>query len=176
MAVYGTLAGTSLLVSFFRSFSILNLSIRSSRSLHHEMLTSIFKSPVRFFDTNPAGRILNRFAKDLGGVDEVLPSAMLQLTDYCIQILGALVVASLVIPWVVIVIVPLLFLSYYLCSYTLRGARELKRLAAITASPVYAHFAETMRGIATIRAFGQSDEFLSTLYRYVACINNTCIY
>jgi ATP-binding cassette subfamily C (CFTR/MRP) protein 4 len=32
---------------------------------------------MRFFDTNPAGRIMNRFSKDLGMVDEMLPSTML---------------------------------------------------------------------------------------------------
>lgn len=32
---------------------------------------------MRFFDTNPSGRIMNRFSKDMGAIDEFLPKALL---------------------------------------------------------------------------------------------------
>ena len=38
--------------------------------------------------------------------------------------------------------------------------RELKRLCTITLSPVYAHFSETLAGLATIRAMRSSDRFM----------------
>lgn len=34
---------------------------------------------MRFFNVNPSGRILNRFSKDIGAVDETLPST---ITDF----------------------------------------------------------------------------------------------
>ena len=162
--VYGVLAVGSMFVAFGRSFSFLTATIKSSQNLHSRMLSAILKSPVRFFDTSPAGRILNRFAKDMGGVDETLPMAMLEMTDCFMQVVAALIVACVVNPLVTIAVVPLLGVAVCLCSYTLRASRELKRLAAISASPVYAHLGETMRGISTIRAFGQSDMFLDTFY------------
>ena len=37
--------------------------------------------------------------------------------------------------------------------------RELKRLSTVTLSPIYAHFSESLTGLATIRAFRQTERF-----------------
>ncbi|KAI9775055.1 MAG: hypothetical protein M1835_005954 [Candelina submexicana] len=47
-------------------------SIEASRKLHERMAFAIFRSPMTFFETTPAGRILNRFSSDIYRVDEVL--------------------------------------------------------------------------------------------------------
>ena len=47
--------------------------MRSSITLHNQMFSNILSATMRFFDTNPSGRILNRFSKDMGVVDEILP-------------------------------------------------------------------------------------------------------
>lgn len=39
--------------------------IRIARNIHHMMFNGIIMTSMRFFDTNPSGRILNRFSRDL---------------------------------------------------------------------------------------------------------------
>lgn len=45
---------------------------------------------MRFFDENPAGRIINRFTKDLGNVDEMLPRILLEAPQVILMATGAI--------------------------------------------------------------------------------------
>jgi ATP-binding cassette subfamily C (CFTR/MRP) protein 4 len=49
---------------------------RASTALHNNMFQQILRAPVRFFDVNPVGIILNRFSKDMGLVDNQMPTPM----------------------------------------------------------------------------------------------------
>ena len=41
--------------------------------MHQNMLNQVLSTPIRFFDLNPLGRIMNRFSKDIGLLDEAIP-------------------------------------------------------------------------------------------------------
>lgn len=47
--------------------------LKASRSLHNSLLTGILRFPMRFFDSTPTGRLLNRFSKDTQQMDLTLP-------------------------------------------------------------------------------------------------------
>jgi ATP-binding cassette subfamily C (CFTR/MRP) protein 1 len=50
--------------------------------------------------------------------------------------------------------------SYH--RYYLATSRELKRLDAVSKSPIFTWFSESLAGISTIRAFNQQDIFIAT--------------
>lgn len=50
----------------FRSIGFYSICVRASQNLHNAMFDGIISTTMRFFDTNPGGRILNRFSKDIG--------------------------------------------------------------------------------------------------------------
>ncbi|KAF2231926.1 multidrug resistance-associated protein 1 [Viridothelium virens] len=136
-------------------------SIEASRKLHERMAFAIFRSPMRFFETTPAGRILNRFSSDIYKVDEVLARTFNMLFVNSARAAFTLVVISTSTPIFVALILPLGGLYLYIQRYYLRTSRELKRLDSVTRSPIYAQFQESLSGISTIRAYRQQGRFAS---------------
>ncbi|KAI1769054.1 P-loop containing nucleoside triphosphate hydrolase protein [Hypoxylon sp. FL1150] len=134
-------------------------SIEASRKLHERMATAIFRSPMSFFDTTPAGRILNRFSSDVYRLDEVLARTFNMLFVNLARSGFTLVVISISTPVFVALIIPLAAIYYWVQRYYLRSSRELKRLDSVSRSPIYAHFQESLGGISTIRAYRQQERF-----------------
>ncbi|KAK5988916.1 Metal resistance protein YCF1 [Cladobotryum mycophilum] len=134
-------------------------SIEASRKLHERMANAIFRSPMSFFDTTPAGRILNRFSSDIYRIDEVLARSFNMLFNNVARSGFTLVVISVSTPAFVSLIIPLALTYYWIQRYYLRTSRELKRLDSVSRSPIYAHFQESLGGVTTIRAYRQNDRF-----------------
>ena len=56
-------------LAFVRSLAFLNSSLYASKQLHNAMTSAMLRAKVEFFDTNPSGRVLNRFSADVGSND-----------------------------------------------------------------------------------------------------------
>ncbi|CAG2118949.1 unnamed protein product, partial [Medioppia subpectinata] len=70
---------TSLMIGLFVSALLSTICfyimcMRSSVNLYNRIFYALLRSPIHLFESSPIGRILNRFSKDTGIVDEVLPS------------------------------------------------------------------------------------------------------
>ncbi|XP_039479923.1 probable multidrug resistance-associated protein lethal(2)03659 [Drosophila santomea] len=144
----------SIIVTIKRSFLFFNLAMKASIQLHNSMFRGISRASMYFFNTNPAGGILNRFSKDMGQVDEMLPSIMMTVIQEFLLITGNIMVISIVNPLFLIPALAFGVVIYYLRSFYLKTSRDVKRLEASTRSPVYSHLAASLNGLTTIRAFG----------------------
>ena len=54
------------------------VQVRAAVNLHNALLDRVLRLPVSFFDTNPSGRIINRFSRDTEIMDSVLPLSLVQ--------------------------------------------------------------------------------------------------
>uniref|UniRef100_A0A8C4YYG5 Multidrug resistance-associated protein 4-like n=1 Tax=Gadus morhua TaxID=8049 RepID=A0A8C4YYG5_GADMO len=155
----GGLTAASVALGFVRSLVFFNVLVRSAQSLHNAMFTAMLRSPVRFFDLNPIGRILNRFSKDIGQLDSLLPWTFVDFIQVLLQVLGVIAVAAVAIPWILLPVVPLFIIFLFLRRYFLRTSRDIKRLESTTRSPVFSHLSSSLQGLATIRAFRAQHRF-----------------
>lgn len=77
LVTYAGAMAVMLCLSLNRSFSFFYLCLRASIRLHDQLFRGITRATMFFFNTNPSGRILNRFSRDIGCIDIFLPSAMM---------------------------------------------------------------------------------------------------
>ena len=107
LIIYGSLVGGALFLAVLRGLLYYCTTLRCSDNLHDRMVISILQSPVFFFDTNPSGRILNRFSKDIGIVDEFLPPTSLLAIQYILQTLASVCVTCSTNYWAIIGVIPM---------------------------------------------------------------------
>jgi ABC-type multidrug transport system fused ATPase/permease subunit len=92
------------------------------------------------------------------------------------SIFGAIILISIVLPWFLIGVLCVAILYVYAAAFYRASARELKRLGnytsclndrstdqlvedAVLRSSLYSHFSESLSGLATIRAYGETERF-----------------
>ena len=163
LAVFGGLVASAFLLATIRSVLLFMTFLRSSEKLHDIITQAVIKSPVFFFDTNPVGRIMNRFSKDIGTMDDILPLKCSDTVTCLLQLLGIVVITGIVNYWFIIIIIPTLIVFLWLCRYYLKTARELSRMEAIRCSPVYDHISESMEGLEVIHCLHMQDSSLEKL-------------
>ncbi|KAG9319425.1 hypothetical protein KVV02_006712 [Mortierella alpina] len=160
IGIYCLITLMTVFLTIVRMFWQFYGSLRASRSLYEQLLVTIIHAPIRFFDTTPVGRLLNRFSKDFEVIDGQMISKMVTMM---LNVLGIIAVV-LLISWVTpgfLIAAALIAMSYcFVGAYYIASSRELKRIESVTKSPLYSHFGETLIGVSTIRAFGVESRFM----------------
>ncbi|XP_061290378.1 ATP-binding cassette sub-family C member 4-like [Bos javanicus] len=159
LGVYSGLTVSTVLFGVTRSLLIFYILVNSSQTLHNKMLETILRAPVLFFSRNPIGRILNRFSKDIGHMDDLLPLILQDFIQMFLLVIGVVAVMVAMIPWVAIPVIPLGIIFFVLRRYSLETSRDVKRLESTTRSPVFSHLASSLQGLWTIRAYKAEQRF-----------------
>lgn len=176
-------------LTILRSWIFFEICMNASKNLHNTMFGNILQATMRFFDTNPSGnkvianfktllndfgfvlsgRILNRFSKDIGAVDELLPKAFLEAIQIFMVMSGILIMVFIVSPWMIVPTVFLAGFMFMVRKVYLSSAQDVKRLEGISKNsacyfrqvsttcvsakaPVFSHVAASISGLTTIRA------------------------
>lgn len=159
--IYSLLAFGQVTVTLTNSFWLITSSLRAARRLHDGMLNAILRAPMLFFHTNPTGRVINRFSKDIGDIDRQVANFMNNFLGQVWQLLSTFALIGIVSTISLWAILPLLILFYAAYLYYQSTAREIKRMDSITRSPVYAQFGEAINGLSTIRAYKAYDRMVN---------------
>lgn len=171
LGIYGLIGIAVLLGSLLNQLFWLDRGIRAGKSIHNKMLQSVLFSPVRFFDSTPVGRIIQRFSRDVESVDVYLQWSFTSAVQCALQVIVAIVLILSLLPLMIFVIAPVMVLYYFVQRDYRRPAREVKRFDSVARSPRYAHFKESLQGLVVIRGFNKSQWFMQSFYDKLAHSN-----
>ncbi|KAJ1947623.1 hypothetical protein GGF37_000206, partial [Kickxella alabastrina] len=176
IGVYVAIALASVFLILGRSLLQFWGSLKASRTLHESLLHTVLRAPVRFFDTTPVGRLINRFSKDMETIDQSLNSSLAIFLTEVIASLAILIVIAVITPAFTLGAIVVAIIYWIIGVLYLATSREIKRFESVTKSPIYTQFDETINGVSTIRAYGQESRFRMANYTKVDDNNRPFIY
>ncbi|XP_035661440.1 ATP-binding cassette sub-family C member 9-like isoform X2 [Branchiostoma floridae] len=138
-------------------------SLRGARVMHDRMVHNVVRAPLRFFDTTPTGRILNRMAGDQGILDNNLPGEMGDFLSAGLKVVSAIIAVAVITPYFLIGMIPIIVFYYFMQKFYRATARELQRIESIKRSPVYSQLSESFGGLSTIRAYRAEERFMDEM-------------
>ena len=100
------------------------------------MLHVVLNMPLRWIDTTPVGRILNRVTGDIGVIEDALGNQFISTVGNALYLVATVAATLLASPYVLIFGGVFFVIAIYFARYYLAAARQAKRLSAITRSPI----------------------------------------
>ncbi|KAK9015948.1 hypothetical protein V6N11_007035 [Hibiscus sabdariffa] len=110
---------------------VATFGLAAAQKLFLNMLRSVFRAPMSFFDSTPAGRILNRVSIDQSVVDLDIPFRLGGFASTTIQLLGIVGVMTEVTWQVLLLVVPMAVACLWMQKYYMASSRELVRIVSI---------------------------------------------
>lgn len=157
LAVIGLVgAGTALV----RDLWIFLGSLTASWRIHNRLMDAVTKAKFKFFDVTPLGQIMNRFSKDLEGVDQEVAPVAIGVMTCALGILVTIILIASITPGFLVAGFFITAAYIFLGKFYLASSRDLKRLESVQRSPLFQQFGETLSGVTTIRAYGDERRFV----------------
>lgn len=133
MHIYSAAIALMITLAITRTIFFFNVCTTVSQKLHDKMFRGLIATTIRFFDTNPSGRIMNRFSKDMGSTDDILPKVMLEALQFNLLIVGVIVVTVYTNIRFLFLILVMSVAFFFLRKIFLKSSTNLKRLEATSA-------------------------------------------
>ncbi|KAI5294601.1 hypothetical protein KEM52_003639, partial [Ascosphaera acerosa] len=167
LIIYASLSFTTCIFGGLKYFVTFRGALQASRSMFDELLTTILRVPMRWLDTVPLGRILNRFTSDFNMLDSRMSYDCAFFLHNVFQVIAISLMGASVSPYMLIFcVVPLVGCTYYSRLFLI-GSREIKRLESNAKSPVLEQYGTALVGLQSIRAFGKAQAYMERMFKLV---------
>ncbi|XP_018648723.1 multidrug resistance-associated protein 4 (mrp/cmoat-related abc transporter [Schistosoma mansoni] len=149
---------TILLVFFSTARTLLFFKQMTSveERLHELMVKACLSTRILFFESSSSGKILNRFSKDIGIIDDLLPTNTFEFLQARWNHYWA------IFPAIILSVFFWIIRGRYMCL-----SRDLRRMKAIACTPVLSWINITLQGLPCIRASGDESFNLNRFYDVV---------
>ena len=168
LSVYVGISVLACVIGTVRYYTLMIAGIEASRNLFNDLTYSVLRAPLRWLDTVPVGRIVNRFTTDIYTVDVKLSYDIGLFIHNLLETICILMAGVTVSPFAIIFAIVILSICLKLSIIYLAGAREVKRLESTARSPIFEQFGSSLAGLATIRAFNKVETYIEIMYTKIS--------
>ena len=149
--VFAILIGIFIILTMLRSISLFKIILTSSTNLHDAIVRRVLRANIVFFDSNPIGRIVTRFSKDLIVFDLLAPIISIITIQGFFRTGTVVVVISVINPWMIPVVACCAILMYFIMKKGTKVMIEAQRRDSEARSPIHGTFAMVINGLVSLR-------------------------
>jgi len=158
-AILGGLVGFGIVI-YNAIFLIFSLStLKASKRYHQQILDKVINAKALFFDTNPVGQILNRFAIDIGVMDKFIPLGLTDVMNIFCVFFAILITVGIVNPLMLAPLLPAFLVAFGIIGAGYPSVEQSKMFEMKAKGPVFGLLSETLNGLVIMRMFKQEDSF-----------------
>jgi len=125
--------------------------------MFRKMTESVLRSQVVFFDSNPIGRIVTRFSKDISVFDLILTYFIVMITFGFLKLFVTIVVVAIISPIVLVPAFVMAIVMFCVMRFASPGLVEAQRLDSVLRGPMHSMFAMVVGGLVSFRAMSRLD-------------------
>lgn len=141
--------------SYLQIFFVNYSSQHAMYDLRRDLFAHLSRMPLKFFDTNPVGRLVTRVTNDVRTLDEMLSNGLVQLIQEFV-ILGGILVMMLIFNWkLALVSFTVLPITYIFFRTFMKRSRIIYRAVRVRVSNINASLSENISGVRIIQLFNQ---------------------
>jgi len=158
-AILGGLVGFGIFI-FNAIFLVLGLStLRASKNYHEKMLNKVINAKALFFDVNPVGQIINRFASDIGVMDRFIPLGLTDVLNIVGFLFAIIITAGIINPILLAPLLVALIFALMMIALSYFSVERSKMFELQAKGPVFGLLSETLNGLVIMRMYKQEDSF-----------------
>ncbi|KAK0473305.1 hypothetical protein IW261DRAFT_1342846 [Armillaria novae-zelandiae] len=163
-----TLVAASVYAVAFMLFVV--ASLRSSRTIHRQLIQSVLGTTLRWLDTTPTSRVITRCTQDIRALDGPVTMWFMYVVEISVTMLIKFVAVVIVTPLFLFPSVIVALAGAWCGQVYIKAQLSVKREMSNAKSPVLSHFGAAIAGLTSIRAYGVQEAFaqesLSRINRY----------
>jgi ABC-type multidrug transport system fused ATPase/permease subunit len=157
--LFGVTILAFVLLGFLRAMLCVAFMLQASTNMHNTMAEKVLRANILFFDSNPIGRVITRFSKDMMVIDSMLPLYLVVTSSGLLRTFSVIVAVVTINYWLAI---PLFFGCIVIYRITYLGLApmiEAQRHDQISMGPINSTMNMLVSGIVTLRSYRKFDFF-----------------
>lgn len=152
LGIYGAWSFAEILISALSFFFYESGGWYAARTLHNTFVQAVLTVPLSWYKTTPVGRVVNRFSRDMNSIDMSLVTYLRFCFEAFTRLVFQIAAVGSVLPVFMIPAAVCCFVGVIAGEMYTRTAVAVKRIVSSSQSPLFSQFADSLAGIAVIRA------------------------
>ena len=171
---FGLIKLVSMAVTTLRGIVILYMSTQLNIQMAANLLRHLLKLPMDYFEKRHIGDVISRFGS-LEDVKQLLTTGLIESVVDGIMAIGLLTMMFVYSPKLALIVLAAVVLYILIRGLLYRPYKQMKEEAIITDAKQNSNFIETVRGIQSIKLFGNETQRQTVWHNYYADTMNAGI-